>query len=472
MPAFLFMGLNLAWPRSDAVARIAPQSRSRESQYPTMPLLHPNAPPSWLPPFVDRIELVLIAAMAVLLPFDHWFFGHLVNPAPTRVLGFVLAGIWLLQILARRTSFKFEYWHAFLLAFLAICFYSAIFSPVIPNPKIPNFQYKIVAATKIVTAMLFLVLACHALDRQKILVFLRVHIVVGVLICAISLVLYILHLTRILPNGFALWVEPDIYTFVRIQGVSYEPHRFGAYTMTLIPWLVFPELRRVLGWKDGVALLALGIVFFCLIFSFAIGTYVALPVLLLLLAGHSQKNLSMMLRVGLLASILFAVAMKTPFIYESVLEVIEVKMRSKSLIVRLYQWSAAWVEAILYPWTGVGPEAYSFFLRMIDKRLANVTTASHPPQSMLLGILANTGLPGIFSFLLFMLAFLIGYIVRYRKSGGDKLVSYAAFAIAASHFVYQQSIWLPWSLNQWLFMAMAWAALESRQKPPAAQAHQ
>jgi O-antigen ligase len=362
--------------------------------------------------------------------------------------------------------FNFEYWHVFLLVFLAICFFSALFSPIIPNPKIPNYRYKIVAATKIVAAMLFLVLACQALDRRKIIVFLRVHLVVGVSICAVSIVFYLLHLSRILPNGFALWVEPDIYTFVRIQGVSYEPHRFGAYTMTLIPWLIFPELRRALGWKDGIAFVALAAVFFCLIFSFAVGTYIALPVLLLMLACHSQKSLSIMLRVGLLITVMFAVAMQIPFIYDSTLEVIAVKLRSLSLLDRVYHWGAAVVETYLHPWTGVGPEAYSYFLRSVNEGFSQATPATNPPQNMLLGIMANTGIPGISSFMLFMIAFLAGYIVRYRKSHGEKLVSYAALTIAISHFVYQQSIWLPWSLNQWLFMAMAWAALETR---PAAQ---
>lgn len=432
-----------------------------------MPSPHSNSPLTRLLPLFDRIELALIIAMAVLLPFDHWFFGVLVNPAPTRVIGFVLVGIWLLQIVSRRMRFNFEYWHVFLLVFLAICFFSALFSPIIPNPKIPNLRYKIVAATKIVAAMLFLVLACRALDRRKIIIFLRVHLVVGVSICAVSIVFYILHLSRILPNGFALWVEPDIYTFVRIQGVSYEPHRFGAYTMTLIPWLIFPELRRALGWKDGIAFVALASVFFCLIFSFAVGTYIAVPVLLVMLAAHSQKSLSVMLRVGLLITVVFAVAMQIPFIYDSTLEVIAVKLRSLSLLDRVYHWSAAVVETYLYPWTGVGPEAYSYFLGMINPRLSHATPASNPPQNMLLGIMANTGIPGITGFMLFMIVFLIGYIVRYRNSRGEKLVSYAALTIAASHFVYQQSIWLPWSLNQWLFMAMAWAALENQLPQPA-----
>jgi hypothetical protein len=59
---------------------------------------HRTLPP-WVTLLIDRAELTLIVAMAILLPFDHWFFGHMVNPAPMRVLGFVLTGVWLLQFI-------------------------------------------------------------------------------------------------------------------------------------------------------------------------------------------------------------------------------------------------------------------------------------------------------------------------------------------------------------------------------------
>jgi O-antigen ligase len=431
-----------------------------------MLLPHRNALPSWAPRLIDNTEMALIAAMAILLPFDHWFFGHMVNPAPMRVLGFVLTGVWLLQITSRKIQFKFEYWHAFTLIFLVICFCSAIFSPAIPDPTIPNYRYKILATIKIAAALLFLAMACHALNREKIILFLRIHLVLGVSICTVSLIMYALHMTRVWPNGFALWVEPDIYTFVRIQGVSYEPHRFGAYAMTLIPWLLIPDLHKSCGWGGGVALVALAIVFFSLLLSFAVGTFIALPVLLLLLACYSPQNLSIMLRIALGATLLLALATKFPSVYESVLEVIYVKMHSQSLTDRQYQWAFAVLEVIINPWTGVGPEAYSYFVAYLDPRMPNATPVSNPPQSMLLGIMANTGFPGIVSFILFLTAFLINYVMRYRKTGGDRLISYASFAIALSHFVYQQSIWLPWALNQWLFMAMAWAALWRQPEAP------
>lgn len=418
--------------------------------------------PPWALSLLNRIETMLIAAMAILLPFDHWFFGHLVNPAPMRVLGFVLTAVWLLQCATRQIRFRFEIWHGFLAIFLVICFYSAFASPAIPDTRINNFQYKLIATAKIVAAMLFLVLASQALDMKKILVFLRVHLLIGVTICTASLVMYMLHVSRLWPNGFMLWVEPDIYMFVRLQGVSYEPHRFGAYTMTLLPWLLLPELRRCCGWSNGFALAALSIVFLCLLLSFAVGTFVALPLLLLLLIYHSRANFSSMLKVALGLAIMIAVMSKIPVVYDSILEIIEVKSRSQSLSDRLYHWKIAIIQSVLYPWTGVGPESYSYFLATLNPALANATPATNPPQNMLLGITANTGLPGIASFLAFLFTFLVAYVMRYRKSDAGKLVSYAGFAIACSHFVYQQSIWLPWSLNQWLFMAIAWAALSPR----------
>jgi O-antigen ligase len=424
-----------------------------------MPFPYNNTMPAKALHLLNRIELPLIAAMAILLPFDHWFFGHLVNPAPMRVLGFVLTGVWLLQCVTRQIQLKFEIWHLFVVLFLATCFYSAIESPVILNPAIDNYRYKIVAAAKIVTAMLFMALACQAMNQQKIILFLRIHLMVGVTICALSLVMYALHITKIWPHGFMLWVEPDIYAFVRIQGVSYEPHRFGAYAMTLIPWLLIPELRRHCGWSSEFALAALATVLLCLMLSFAVGTFIALPVLLLLLACYSQKNLSVMLRTGLILTILFALVVSIPTVYQSLLEIIEVKIRSQSLSDRLYHWAIAIIEIRMHPWTGVGPEGYSYYLAQLEPKLAHATPASNPPQNMLLGIMANTGVPGIISFILFLMAFLQNYISRYRNSENNKLISYASLAIALSHFIYQQSIWLPWALNQWLFMAFAWAAL-------------
>lgn len=414
---------------------------------------------------LNRLESVLIVAMALLLPFDHWFFGHIINPAPTRVLGLALCGIWALQIASRQITFRLHLWHVLALLFVAVCFYSAIFSPVIPNPDIDNFRYKLIAVAKIAAALLFLVLACQALDTTKILLFLRTHLVVGTVICIVSLVLYALHMTRIHSHGFALWVEPDIYTFVRIQGVSYEPHRFGAYAMTLIPWLLLPKLRSLLGISLPIALAALAVTFISLALSYAVSTYIALPVMLLLLAVHTRENLPIMLRIGLLITIALGLAMQIPAVRHGTADIIDVKMRGDSLKVRIHQWQLAIVETAVFPRTGVGPESYSYFLGQIDPRLKNATPVTKPPQSMLLGIMANTGLPGVGSFLLFMLGFSIAYIRRYRMTRADKSLSYAAMAIAFSHFVYQQSIWLPWSLNLWLFMAMAWAALQQSKGP-------
>jgi len=426
-----------------------------------MPLLHRNTLPAWVLPFIDRIELALIVAIAVLLPFDHWFFGHLVNPAPTRVLGFILTVIWILQWRARELRFTFEFWHGLVAVFLATCLFSAVASPQIPNPEINNLQYKLVATSKIVTAMLFLIFASSALTLDKIKVFLRVHLVVGVSICVVSLILYVLHLLQIWPTSFALWVDEKAYTSVRIQGVSYEPHRFGAYTMTLLPWLLLPALRRFCGWSDTAAIAAFWVVALCLILSFAIGTYLALPILLLLLACSSQKNFSSMLKAALGLAVILAVISTVPAIYDSALDIIFDKARSQSLSDRLSHWAAALVLTFRFPATGVGPESYSYFLVYFDPRLADATPASNPPQNMLLGIAANTGWPGIVSFMTFQLGFLITYIKRHRQSDGNKSVSYASFSIAFSHFIYQQSIWLPWSLNQWLFMAFAMATLKS-----------
>ena len=42
-------------------------------------------------------------------------------------------------------------------------------------------------------------------------------------------------------------------------------------------------------------------------------------------------------------------------------------------------------------------------------------------------------------------------------------LAYTLAIISLTHFLVQFTIWLPWSLNQWLYMAMAWAA---SQLPP------
>jgi len=428
-----------------------------------MKLIHQATPSSTHVVALNCLEMILIGAIAVLLPFDHWFFGHIINPAPTRVLGFVLTAVWFVQIVLRQSAFRLRIWHLMALIFVAVNFYSALYSPVIPNPEINNYRYKLIAASKILSAMLFLILACQAFDRKKILLFLRIHVVVGTAICTASLIFYVLHMTKIYPNGFGLWVEPDIYTFVRIEGVCYEPHRFGAYAMTLIPWLLLPKLRSALNFSTRFGLVALAAIFISMMLAYAISTYVALPVLLLMLAVQSKENFARMLRLGLVATIALALLMQIPAVRQGTGDIIDVKMRGESVLDRKYQWQIAVIETWLNPWTGVGPEGYSHFISMIDRRMKNVTPASNPPQSMLFGIMANSGLPGLTSFLLFMLTFLVSYIRRYKNTKGDKTLSYAGIAIVISHFVYQQSIWLPWSLNLWLFMALAWGALTSTQ---------
>jgi len=433
-----------------------------------MPLLHRNALPSWAPLLIDRIELALIAAMAILLPFDHWFFGHMVNPAPMRVLGFVLTGIWLLQLVLNSRPFRFEYWHLAVALFLITCFTSAFFSPVIPTPEIPNYSYKLIAALKIVAAMLFFILACHALTYEKLKFFLRIHMCNGAIICTTSLILYFLHFSKIWPYNFALWVDQDIYNFVRIQGVSFEPQRFGAYMLAQLPFFMSRNLRREIGWHCTNADYALlGIMMIATLLSYAMSTYAVLPVMILLLYGTSRSNWRALIwgSTGMLAVAVLLISI--PVIREATIEIISVKMRGQSMSTRHHNWGIAYLEYLTTPWTGVGPESYSYFYPFFDRSAAGATPSSHPPHGIYFGLLANLGMPGVLAFFSMIIAFAATLARRVLAMTTNRSLTYTLAIISLSHFLVQFTIWLPWSLNQWLYMAMAWAALQTPQ--PASQ---
>lgn len=424
-----------------------------------MPSLHRNALPAWAISLIDRTELALIAAMAILLPFDHWFFGHLVNPAPMRVLGFVLTGVWLVQCAIQRPGLQLQKWHALMLVFLATCFYSAFFSPDIPNPKINSMTYKLIAASKIVAAMLFFTLACHMLTRAKLLLFLRIHLFNGTVICCASLILYFLHLYAIWPYNFALWVEEDIYNFVRIQGVSFEPQRFGAYMLTLLPFFLSRDLRKEIGWPcSHIDPFILVVMLATTFLSYAISTYLVLPVMLLLLFGRSRLQMRKLAWIFVGFAAMTAILLSIPAVRDATFEIVTVKLRGQSVTTRLHNWDVALREFQVLPWVGVGPESYSYFYGFFDTRVRSATPASHPPHSLFFGLLANQGLPGVLAFFGMMAAFGIALMRRLAAMPPGNNLAYTLAVIALVHFLVQFTIWLPWSLNQWLYMAMAWSA--------------
>jgi hypothetical protein len=417
---------------------------------------------------IDKTEMVLIATMAILLPFDHWFFGHMVNPAPMRVLGFVLTAIWLLQLVLHRQPFRFEYWHLAVTLFLITCFTSAFFSPIIPTPEIPNYSYKLIATLKIVAAMLFFILACHALTYEKLKFFLRIHLYNGAIICTTSLILYFLHFSKIWPYNFALWVDQDIYNFVRIQGVSFEPQRFGAYMLTQLPFFMSRSLRLEIGWRCTNADYALlGIMMITTLLSYAMSTYIALPVLIFLLYGTSRCNWRTLIwgSTGLLAVAVMLISI--PVIREATIEIITVKMQGQSMSTRHHNWGIAYLEYLTTPWTGVGPESYSYFYPFFDRSAAGATPSSHPPHGIYFGLLANLGMPGVLAFFSMIVVFAATLARRIIAMTTNRSLAYTLAIISLSHFLVQFTIWLPWSLNQWLYMAMAWAALQT--SPAASQ---
>jgi O-antigen ligase len=428
-----------------------------------MPPSLPIAAPSSTLGLLGRMEMALIAALAILLPFDHWFFGHIVNPAPMRVVGMALCVVWLAQLAMRQLRFVLTAWHGLVLVFLAATIFSALASPLTPAPTALSLQSKLVASSKIAAAMLFFVLASQALDLSKIRFFLRIHLVNGAVICTLSLVLYFLHQYRIWPHNFALWVDPDIYNFARIQGVSFEPHRFGAYTLSLLPFFLLRELRENIGWRcTALDLPLLLVISIAAILSYAVSALLVLPVMLGLLYGTSPARRRQLLWLLLGLTVLIAVLLAIPAVRDATFEIIEVKMRGQSLNSRFGKWIVAVFMFLFFPWTGVGPEGYSYFYPWFDHSVKVATPASHPPQSIFFGLLANQGLFGVLSFFAVIGTFATGVVRRIRNlSSEDRVLPYALAVIALTHFLLQFAIWLPWSLNQWLYMAMAWAALAS-----------
>jgi len=422
---------------------------------------HRTLPP-WVTLLIDRAELTLIVAMAILLPFDHWFFGHMVNPAPMRVLGFVLTGVWLLQFIIRRVKLKVQAWHIWILVFLGTCFYSAVFSTKLPGQfPFDSALYKLTATLKIAAAMLFLVLACRMLTRDTLLLFLRIHLFNGTIICTVSLVLYFLHLYGIWPYNFALWVDNDIYNFVRIQGVSFEPQRFGAYMLTQLPFFLSRDLRRQIGWPcSDLDVLILFIMLATVFLSYALSTYLVLPIMLLFLFGTSQANLRNLIWAFAGSLAMAALLLSIPIIREATLEIVTVKLQGQSIATRLHNWSVAYRLFTFFPWIGVGPESYSYFYVLADPQVIGATPSSHPPHSLLFGLLANLGIPGTLAFFSMVVAFGIALTKRLAAMPQNRNLAYTLAVIVLAHFLVQFTIWLPWSLNQWLYMAMAWVAAQ------------
>lgn len=407
-----------------------------------------------------RLEAVLISSMALLLPFDHWFFGHMVNPAPMRILGLILTAVWILQIALGQARFQFQRWHWSVVLFLAVCTFSAIFSPLLPStPAVVNYQIKLIAVAKIAAALAFLMLACQCLNKQKLVFFLRIHLSVGTIICFVSLLLYFLHLYHVWPRNFALWVDKDIYNFVRIQGVSFEPQRFGAYMLTQIPFFLSRKLRQEIGWRctwfDYVILLVMMTV---TILSYAVSTYIVMPIMLVALLCTSKAQMHKLIRLAVGVGAIATMLVSIPAVRDATFEIIDVKLRGDSMNTRQHNWRVAAVEAMFVPWTGVGPEGYSYFYPYFDYSVSKTTPSSHPPHSIFFGLLANTGIPGVLGFLVLIIWFCVSFIKLYRSHARGSELAYTLAIVASAHMLMQATIWLPWSLNQWLYMAMAWAA--------------
>ena len=418
------------------------------------------------------MDKFLIALIIVLLPVG---VAGMNNIASLTML--LMLGLYLFKVLINGTYAKTSNINVMLLyalwSIILLFILSALNAPDLPthqfdlltgllNPE-NNIYYSIISFIKAV--VFAFVLSKLVSNNEQIVKILRFHVIVGTLFVIVGIFIYLSYLAGFNKSGIGLFTE---WYVPRLKVLSIEPQAFAGYLMTIIPLLMLSITSKELFlFKPKTSLLMFCINMGGMFLTFSTGGFISFSIIfvtMLLVFLPLHKSLFSRKRFAIFSFELSFLGFSAIFFGYKYVQMIFSKFNSSNLNsshgVRMLFWENALKMAQDNPVLGVGPGRYGYFFEYYN-RAPSPEAYVQPPQNIILGFLANTGLISATLLMCVFLTIFLRLFINRGLTSKARVLSVSLSLILLSLFIQHQAFWLPYSYTLWFFIGICLAFINN-----------